>query len=279
MDVPAFLRRIGLPKPGKPDVEWLFRLHAAYVESVPYESIQFQLGGRTPLDPFESAERIIAGRTGGYCFQINGALSVLLEALGYRVTRHRGGVHTSTQAARVDSSHLVLTVSGLPDAPGTTWLVDAGLGDGLHVPLPLRAGVYDQRPFTFGLRRSEVVPDGWRLDHDETGGLIGMDFDNAPAVMSDFARQHAYLSESPESPFVRVCSAFIRTPGDVHILRGLSLSTPTTAPTLLEAPAAWFTALADVFHLPLQHLSPTARQTLWRRALAQHEAWAAAQHS
>lgn len=275
MDVQAFLRRIGLPQAGRPSVEALFRLFAAYVESVPYESLQFQLGGSTPLDPVESAERIIAGHAGGYCFQINGALSALLEALGYRVTRHRGGAHVATGKAQIDSSHLVLTVAGLPDDPGMTWLVDAGLGDGIHEPLPLRPGQYEQKPFSFGLRPSEVVPDGWRLDHDELGSMIGMDFDNAPAVTADFAQQHAHLSASPDSPFVRVCSAFIRTPDDVHILRGLSLKTPTTEAVVLETPTAWFGTLADVFRLPLIHLSAQDHDTLWRRALAQHEDWLA----
>jgi len=279
VDTAAFLRRIGLPGHDGPCVESLFRLHAAYTESVPYESIQFQLDRDTPLDPVRSAERIIAEEAGGYCFQVNGALSVLLTALGYQVTLHRGGAHLTNGPAQIDAGHLVLTVAGLPDDPDTVWLVDAGLGDGLHVPLPLRVGSYRQAPYTFGLRPSEVTADGWWLDHDERGSIHGMDFDNTPAKMAAFAGQHAYLSVAPDSPFVRVSSAFRRTPTSQHVLRSLTLSTlhpDTTDVTVIDDQADWYAALQDVFGLPMPHLSVTDRDDLWRRVVSQHEAFLAA---
>ena len=68
--------------------------------------------------------------------------SELLLALGYDVSRHVGGVHGPVGPAEGDlTNHLVLTVRGLPtDAhPDGTWYVDAGLGDALHEPMPLRS--------------------------------------------------------------------------------------------------------------------------------------------
>jgi hypothetical protein len=40
---------------------------------------------------------------------------------------------------------------------------------------------------------------------------------------------------------------------------------------LLDTPADYFAALADVFRLPLPHYSAADRDTLWRRVWAQYE--------
>jgi arylamine N-acetyltransferase len=277
VDTDAFLRRLGLAGHDKPSVESLFRLHAAFVEAVPYETVQYQLGGGGPLYPLEVAERIISRQAGGYCFQLNGAFAALLAALGYQVTMHRGGVQTRSRPAQVDSSHLVLTVTGLPDAPDVEWFVDAGLGDGLHLPLPLQAGTYDQKPYGLRLRPSEITA-GWRLEHDPRSSMIGMDFESAPATLEDFAAQHAYLATAPDSPFVRVCSAFRRRPRSVDILRSLTLTevhADRVDSTVLQSRDDFYAALRDVFDLPLWHLSADDRDRLWGRAVAQYEAFLA----
>jgi arylamine N-acetyltransferase len=273
VDTQAFLRRLGLAGHDRPSVESLFRLHAAFVEVVPYETVQYQLGEGGPLEPLAVAERIIYRQAGGYCFQLNGAFAALLTALGYQVTMHRGGVQTSTRPAQVDSSHLVLIVTGLPDAPGLEWFVDAGLGDGLHVPLPLQAGMYEQEPYGLRLRPSEITA-GWRLDHDPRSSMIGMDFESAPASLKDFAAQHAYLSTAPDSPFVRVCSAFRRKARSVDILRSLTLTevhADRIDSTVLQTRDDFYAALRDVFDLPLPHLSAGDRDRLWSLAVAQYE--------
>lgn len=276
VDDAALLHRIGVRRPDRPSAEVLFRIHAAYVETVPYESVQFQLGGKAPLDPGGVARRIVDREAGGYCYQLNGVLAALLSQLGYQVTLHRGGVHNQGGAAAVNGNHLVVTVTGLPEAPDDVWLVDAGLGDGLHVPLPLRPGTYEQEPFSFGLRPSEVAEAGWRLDHDPRASVVGMDFDGAATSLAEFSESHDYLSTSPESPFVRVSTAFRRTPSTVQILRSLTLSTvrrDRTDATVLETAEDWYAALDDVFGLPYAHLTADQRDQLWRRTVDQYEAF------
>jgi len=57
-------------------------------------------------------------------------------------------------------NHLALTVSSLPadGNPGDGWMVDAGLGNGIHEPLPLMPGRYDQGPLSPEIKRSSVEP-------------------------------------------------------------------------------------------------------------------------
>lgn len=274
MDTTAFLQRIGVDGyDGPPRLEALSRLHEAFVDQVPYETVQYQLTPGGPLEPEDVAKRIIAREAGGYCFQLNGTFALLLTQLGYRVQMHRGGVQTVNRPGDIDGSHMVLTVSGLIEDPDRVWLVDAGLGDGLRHPMPLEPGEAKQYPFTLRLRPSEKT-DGWRLDHDPRASLIGMDFESAVVGLDAFAAQHAYLSADPTSPFVRVASAFRRTPKSVVVLRSVGLSetfADRVDNSLLENPSDYFTALADVFRLPLPHYSQADRDQLWRRAWSQYE--------
>ncbi|HWD80444.1 MAG TPA: arylamine N-acetyltransferase [Kribbella sp.] len=276
MDTTAFLRRIGISGyDGPPRLEALTQLHEAFVDQVPYETVQYQLAPGGPLDPEEVAKRIIAHETGGYCFQLNGSFALLLTELGYRVRMHRGGVQTVNRPGDIDGSHLVLTVSGLAEDPERVWLVDAGLGDGLRRPMPLEPGEDTQYPFTLRLRPSEKA-DGWRLDHDPRANLIGMDFESTPVTLDAFADQHAQLSADPSSPFVRLASAFRRTPESVVVLRSIGLSetfADRVDNRLLETPADYFTALADVFRLSLPHYTTADRDALWRRVWSQYEAF------
>ncbi|MGI5269398.1 arylamine N-acetyltransferase family protein [Nonomuraea sp. CA-218870] len=280
MNIPSYLRRLGLPEfeHAPPSAAALRDLHIAHVERVPYEVLEIWLGRPTSLDPLESAARILGGR-GGYCYHLNGAFSALLTKLGYTVTRHVAGAQMRGGEPGITGNHLALTVSGLPDEanPGGAWLVDVGLGDGLHEPLPLVAGAYRQGPHTYGLRPSEVAPGGWRLEHDPGGSFLGLDFGPEPAAMSDFAAMHDHQSTSPESGFMRVAVVQRRDARGVDSLRGLVLSRLGVGAdrVTLESARDYYAALADVFALPLDDVSGAEKDRLWGRLHAAHEAWLA----
>ena len=221
----TYLTRLGLGVE-PPSLDYLFRIHRAHVERVPYETLWIQMGDLLGVDPIESAARIATNGRGGYCFHLNGGLSELLGSLGFSVTRHVGGVHGPDGPCPSElSNHLVLTVADLPTTEnlGGGWYVDAGLGDALHEPLPLVAGSYTQGPFTLGL---EATPGGvgdWHLTHDPAGSFAGMCWRAQPAQMGDFAERNIWLSTSPDSGFVKVLTVQRRDAQGVDILRGLSL--------------------------------------------------------
>ncbi|WP_036327710.1 arylamine N-acetyltransferase family protein [Microbispora sp. ATCC PTA-5024] len=287
--VDDYLRRLGLRNGGHPSVEGLFRLQAAHVERVPYENLEIWLGRPTTIDPADSWRRIMRGR-GGYCCHLNGAFSLLLSRLGYRVTRHFAGVQGTPDApAGATGNHLALTVRGLSsqDNPGGVWFVDTGLGDGIHEPLPLVAGEYEQGPFRYRLRPSEAEPGGWRFDHDPRCSFTGMDLRAGPSEMAAFQATHEHLSTSPDSGFVRVLAVQRRDAAGVDLLTGLVLKRvgsvpPASSPgpvsedsTTLERQEDYFAALADVFGLTLDDVPPPERAGLWERLAAAHERWLA----
>jgi len=280
LDVTGYLARLALPNPGPPTVDGLFALHRAQVEQIPYENVEIQLGRPTTVDPHEAAERIVRRRRGGYCFHVNGAFSLLLRALGYDVRWHVGGVQGHDDPAPVGATgnHLALTVHGLPDpaCPEGVWLVDAGLGDGPHEPMPLRPGTYRQGPFAYGVRRSDIVPDGWRFDHDPTGSFTGMDFGLTAAEPADFAAEHEWLSTSPDSSFVRVLAVYRRDHDGVDLLRGcmlIRIDDEGRRQHELDTATEWYDVLDVLFGLPLDDVSTAERHRLWRRVRAAHRAW------
>jgi arylamine N-acetyltransferase len=280
-DVDTYLRRLGIADPGQPDIAALHVLHAAHVERVAYEVLDIQLGRVSSIEPFQSAERIARGRRGGYCYHLNGGFSVLLQALGYDVVWHRAGVQGRAEATPPGAfiaNHLALTVHGLvsDECPSGIWLVDVGLGDALHQPLPLHEGSYLQGPFRYQIHRSQAEPGGWRLEHDPRGSFTGMDFAPGRAAVQDFAERHLSLSTSPQSAFVRTCAVQRRDVLGADVLTGCVLRRVGDCPSrtrTFETKADWFGVLADVFDLPLTDLDATARNTLWARVRKAHEAW------
>jgi len=274
VDVAGYLRRLGLTR-AAPSAEALRALHEAHARRVPYECLEIWLGRATTVDPAESARRIVGGR-GGYCFHLNGAFSLLLRSLGYQVTRHVGGVQGTGGQPGIHANHLVLTVRDLPspEAPDGSWLVDLGMGDGLFGPLPLAAGDYQQGPFRYRLRPSEVAPGGWRFEHDPRGSFPGMDFRAEPTAMSAFDDQHRRLTTDPSSGFVRVATVARRDETGVDLLRGLILTRIGEAGsrTVLTDRGDYFTALADVFGLTLDDVTPPERDAFWQRLTTAHEA-------
>jgi arylamine N-acetyltransferase len=274
----AYLRRLG-QAPSAPSVEALFALHRAQVELIPYECVWLWLGERRAVAPLESVRHLVRGR-GGYCYQLNGALATLLGWLGFDVGWHVGGVQgTPADPAGATGNHLALTVHGLPSAanPGGAWLIDAGLGDGPHEPMPLVAGAYRQGPFGYELGPSAVVGGGWRFHADPAMSLVGMDFGLEGAGRHAFDAKNRWLQTAPESGFVRVPAVLRRDATGVDALRGRMLRRlgATGTSTDLTTSADWFAALADVFGLPLSDVDAGRREALWAKVDAAHEAWLA----
>jgi arylamine N-acetyltransferase len=273
----AYLRRLGFGAVPPPTVATLYAVHRAQVERVPYESVWVWLGERRTVEPLDSIRYLLAGR-GGYCYHHNGALGTLLGWLGFDVHWHVGGVQGHPDAKpNVNGNHLALTVTGLPSEPnpGGEWYLDAGLGDGLHEPLPLLTGAYRQGPHTYGLRPSEIAPGGWRFAADPVMALHGMDFRPDDATPADLRAEHENLQSAPDSGFVRVLVVMRRDAGGVDYLRGRVLKRigATTDATEVATRADWFACLADMFDLPLSDVDEQRKTALWHKVVVSHEEW------
>jgi N-hydroxyarylamine O-acetyltransferase len=277
LTVEDYLARLGLEKVPS-SAEALAVLHARHMERVAYENLEIQLGWTTSIDFAESAQRIVRQGRGGYCFHLNGALGLLLEALGYTVERRRGTVQAGTPPDRT-LNHLVLYVHDLPsdDHPEGTWWVDVGLGgDGFSRPLPLRAGRSEEGPYAYDLSASPVYQGGWQVRQEPAGSFVVADADTRAPRRAELDEAHARLSRSPDSGFVTTTTAQRRDATGVDILRACTLTrteTSGTRRTVIERETDWFAALREIFGIGLDDVPLAERRALWARVRAQHEAW------
>jgi N-hydroxyarylamine O-acetyltransferase len=280
--VESYLARLGLPEAEPPSADALAEIHARHLERVPYENLDIQIGRPTSVDGADSAQRIVHDQRGGYCFHLNGALGVLLDALGYTVARHRGTVQSTDGAPSTSLNHLILHVHDLPtdDHPDGTWWTDIGLGDGFTRPLPLRGGRWDDAPWAYALDSSPTYAGGWRVVQEPAGAFALADADTLPPDPQELAAAHARLSTSEDSGFVRTATAQRRLAGAFVVLRTCVLSrieASGTSTEVIDRREDWFAALADLFDLRLTDVGAAAKQALWERVRAQYEAWAAEQ--
>ncbi len=83
----AYLDRIGAGRPAVLDAAALRALHRAHQHAVPFENLSIHLGERISLAEDDLIAKIVTRRRGGFCYELNGAFALLLEALGAQVTR------------------------------------------------------------------------------------------------------------------------------------------------------------------------------------------------
>jgi len=90
MDVGAYLNRIGFDGAPRQRADTLRALHAAHLETVPFENLDIHLGRPIVLDEAAFFDKIVRRGRGGFCFELNGLFAALLRALGFDVTMLSG---------------------------------------------------------------------------------------------------------------------------------------------------------------------------------------------
>ena len=279
--VADYLARLGLEATGPPSADALAELQASHLERVVFENLEIQRGRPTTVDDAESAERIVKRGRGGYCFHLNGAFGLLLEALGYDVTRRRGTVQPLDDGAPSPAQPPRRARARPADrrAPGGDVVGGGRPGRRSHRAAGAERGRGEDDLYT--LRHRALARLRGRLAPAAGGGRALGHRRRRHArrrAAAEVAAAHERLSTSPESRFVRTATVQRRHAGGLDVLRARELShveRAGTRTTLLADEGEWFAALADVFDLELPDVDAAERRALWERVSAQHDAWAA----
>ncbi len=182
-----YLARLGVDPRGTPaDLAALRALHLAHLERIPFENVDIVFGAGVPHDQSLAVEKILgtgsSSPRGGWCFELNGAFALLLEALGYDVRLLGAAVLLDGPTQVID--HLLLEVTSPFLAPQ---LVDVGFGDSFDVPLSLNtAGAQDGGS------------DDFELIGSPQGTTLTRHVDGVPAALLRFKRvAHAFDDFAP----------------------------------------------------------------------------------
>jgi N-hydroxyarylamine O-acetyltransferase len=214
MDAGEYLERIAYTGPLDPTAETLAGLHRAHMLAVPFENLDIHLGATNVLDPGQVYDKIVRRRRGGWCFELNGLFALLLERIGFAVTRYSAAV-VASDPPFPDFAHLTLRVD--LERP---WLCDVGFGDSFTLPIRLD-GTGDQL----------VEGHAYRLERTGERMTLLQDgrpqyaFELAPREMHEFAGMCTYLQSSPESFFTRSPICSLATENGRRSLSGMRLIT------------------------------------------------------
>lgn len=205
-----YLERIGLDPAdvhaSEPDYALLARLQRAHVRSVPFENLAIvgdpeadEPGEGVSLDLDAIYEKLVVAGRGGYCFELNGLFTTLLETLGFEVARAAAMVLSSDGTAETPANHHSVCVS-----LDGTYVADPGLGrPQMERPVPLAGDPTDPDPAGVQWR---VVESG-RPRYDRAVQVRTPDadwasryvFDPTPRPLQYFAATNDYFTRAPES--------------------------------------------------------------------------------
>lgn len=224
LDVAAYLDRVGYTGSTEPTLSTLRALVAAHNRSIPFENLDPLLGiPVVDLSAGALSRKLVRRRRGGYCYEQNGLMGYVLEALGYSVQRLAGRVVWMNQSGALPAqTHQVLSVR-VPAEDGP-WLVDVGFGgQTLTSPIRLEAGpVQATRHEPYRLREHD---DGFLLEAEIRGEWQPLyTFETRPRPQIDLQVGSWYVSTFPESGFVTGLSVALVTDDARWNLRGRNLA-------------------------------------------------------
>jgi N-hydroxyarylamine O-acetyltransferase len=196
-----YLARIGAARPAVLDGPALRALHHSHLLAVPFENLSIHLGEPISLAEDDLIGKVVHRRRGGFCYELNGAFALLVQALGGRVERVAARV-SGADGLGPPFDHLALLVH-LADGTGP-WLADVGFGG--HTTYPL----------DFGSRAGQPDPGGTFQLADAAHGDVDVLKDGALQYrierrdrdLDEFIPTCWWQQTSPRSHFVQgtICS-------------------------------------------------------------------------
>ena len=215
-DLARYFARIGYTGAGEPSLATLRTLHARHAASIPFENVAAFLGEPVSLEPEALEAKLLAPGRGGWCFEHNMLFSLVLQAMGFRLTRLAARVRWNVPAGVVTPrSHMLLLVQ----AEGRDHVADVGFGGlTLTAPLRLEADAIQQTPH----ERHRLVPSGagFILQAELEGAWFDLyTFDLQEQLLADYEAANWYLATHPRSQFVKGLIAARASPEARHALR------------------------------------------------------------
>lgn len=148
-DVGAYLRRIGYSGSGAPSAECLREIQRCHTLAIPFENLDVVAGRPIPLDGPSLEGKLVRDGRGGYCFEHNGYLLLVLREMGFRVAPFLARVRMNIPAdVTMPRTHLVLKV----ETDQGTRLFDVGFG-GAGVSDTPSLDTEEGQPTRDGMRR------------------------------------------------------------------------------------------------------------------------------
>ncbi|MFD4602589.1 arylamine N-acetyltransferase [Streptomyces sp. NPDC058464] len=223
--IDTYLHRLGADRPARPTAEALRALHLRHLRTVPFENLSIHLGEEIVLDGKQLLDKVVGAGRGGFCYELNGAFSVLLTALGFEVTPLAARVYGAEGRLGIPYDHLALRVRTVD---GSEWLADVGFGAHSHYPLAFaERGEQADPGGTFRIAAAGPDAAGVRGEGGAAAGDLDVLSDGKPQyrleirprALGDFTAGAWWHSTSPSSHFTQslVCSRVTEDGGRITL--------------------------------------------------------------
>ena len=173
MQLGEYLNRIGFVGRVEPTLECLTQIHRLQAFTIPYDTLDIQLGRVHDRDIARIYDKTIIRKRGGWCYETHVLLNWALCQIGFRSRIVTAGIHREQFGDSKLGNHTAILVD-----LDKTYLADLGLGDGIRDPVPLSEGTYRQGRLTFSLEKT--ADNYWRFHNHEFAFPANFDFRDAP---------------------------------------------------------------------------------------------------
>ncbi len=221
----AYLTRIGLSAPPRPDAAGLAQVQAAHRQAIPFEHLDIPLGRGIDCSADAAFAKLVSGRRGGFCFEHNRLLADMLAALGFTNRVLLARVLLGNPPQLTPRTHCLVLV----EIDSEPWIADAGFGGSYAPPMRLADGQEAMSGDGARHRLRHIGDDGylpgsWLLERMgprlATDGRVQSDeaweaqfaFDTAQVAEADLALGSHWAATHPTSRFTNVTVASLCLP-------------------------------------------------------------------
>lgn len=211
IDLDGYFRRIGHAGPRQPTLEVLTALTAAHAQSIPFENVDVLLGRPIRLDNASLYRKLVTARRGGYCFEQNGLLLVVLRQLGFdaRALGARVRLAVPDRAVTPGRTHMLIEVR----VGGGRWLTDVGVG-AASLTAPLRLEADREQATPHDVRRLQHLGGRWFHQVRRAGAWVDVyEFTEDEMPFADRKVANWYTSTCPDSHFHSQLTVALARPG------------------------------------------------------------------
>ena len=198
MDVEQYLERIDFKAPVRPTIDVLRDLHQQHMLTVPFENLDIHIGRPIILDNRLFYRKIVEEKRGGYCYELNGCFSWLLNRIGFKVSTLSARVARKHGGFSPEFDHMTLLV-----AAKERWLVDVGFGDSFTTPkmIDTEDSQFDHgHSYRISGNKIRVLS---RRSNSNSSWQPQYAFSLRPRKLTEFKPRNRYQQTSPRSHFTQ----------------------------------------------------------------------------
>ncbi len=200
----GYFERINYTGSTNADERVLRDIHIAHTLNIPFENLDVFYRRPILLDGASLYNKIVKERRGGYCFEMNGIFSLVLQEMGFKVTNLLARVTVDRNKYTTKTHQAMLVETG-----GNRWLADVGFGnDGIIAPLIFEENT-EQKQFAHAYRLTKHQAFGYQLEkkrEDRYNSLYAFTLEEC--FPEDFLMSNHFTSTYPGSFFLtmRMCT-------------------------------------------------------------------------